>query len=225
MKSENISGVVLLKKINLTLDKTEIYFFVKRTIDVILSLMIILTIWPVLLLVCVMIKIDSKGPAVYRQIRIGKNGKLFSIYKFRTMVINADDILEELLKDEKIKEEYKKKMKLPNDPRITKVGKILRKTSLDEIPQVFNVLKGEMSLIGNRPYLPREKNDMDVYYKQIIKTKPGISGYWQVSGRSNTTFKERCILESYYSNNVSFLFDLKIFFKTFYVVFTRKGAE
>lgn len=224
MKSENIFGGVLLKKINLTLDKTEIYFFVKRTIDVILSLMIILSIWPVLLLVCIMIKIDSKGPAVYRQIRIGKNGKLFSIYKFRTMVINADDILEELLKDEKVKEEYKKKMKLPNDPRITKIGKILRKTSLDEIPQLFNVLKGDMSLIGNRPYLPREKKDMDEYYNQIIKTKPGISGYWQVSGRSNTTFKERCILESYYSNNVSFLFDLKIFFKTFYVVFTRNGA-
>lgn len=141
------------------------------------------------------------------------------------MVTNADKVLEEMLKDENIRNEYKKKMKLANDPRITKIGNILRKTSLDEVPQLFNVLKGDMSLIGNRPYLPREKDDMTIYYKQIIKTKPGISGYWQVNGRSNTTFEERLILESYYSNNVNFLFDLKIFLKTFIVVFSRNGAE
>ena len=116
-------------------------------------------------------------------------------------------------------------MKLKNDPRITNVGKFIRKTSIDELPQLINVLKGDMSLIGNRPYLPREKEDMSTFYNDIIKTKPGITGYWQVSGRSNVTFEERCKLESYYSNNFNFLLDLKIFFLTFYVVIFSKGAE
>ena len=105
-------------------------------------------------------------------------------------------------------------MKLKNDPRITKIGKLLRKTSLDELPQLINVVKGEMSLIGNRPYLPREKEDMGKSYEEIIKTKPGITGYWQVKGRSNITFKERLKLESYYSNNANLLLDIKIFFLT-----------
>ncbi len=224
MKYENINGGEL-RDLNFSLEKTNIYLVLKRTIDIIISLFAISIIWPLLLLICILIKIDSNGKAIYKQNRIGKDGKLFTIYKFRTMVTNADKVLEEMLKDENIRNEYKKKMKLANDPRITKIGNILRKTSLDEVPQLFNVLKGDMSLIGNRPYLPREKDDMTIYYKQIIKTKPGISGYWQVNGRSNTTFEERLILESYYSNNVNFLFDLKIFLKTFIVVFSRNGAE
>jgi undecaprenyl-phosphate galactose phosphotransferase len=141
------------------------------------------------------------------------------------MVPNADEVLKELLKDPKIKKEYKKNMKLKNDPRITKIGKVIRKTSIDELPQLVNVLKGEMSLIGNRPYLPREIDDMGEYYDEIIKTKPGITGYWQVSGRSKISFEDRCKLESYYSNNLNLLLDIKIFFLTFYVVFKNEGAE
>ena len=124
----------------------------------------------------------------------------------------------------KFYEEYSKNKKLKKDPRITKIGKILRKLSIDELPQVINVLKGDMSIIGNRPYLPREKKDMKEYYHDIVKTKPGITGYWQVNGRSNTSFEERIKLESYYSNHYSLKLDLKIFIKTFIVVLFSKGA-
>ena len=160
------------------------------------------------------------------QERIGKNGKLFKFYKFRSMVPNADEILFRTLEIDKIMaEEYQKNKKLKNDPRVTKVGRLIRKTSLDELPQFINVFLGDMSLIGNRPYLPREKNDMGTYYEDIIKTKPGLTGYWQVSGRSNTTFKERLKIEREYSKCAGLRLDLKIFFKTFSVVLFRKGAD
>ena len=142
------------------------------------------------------------------------------------MVPNADEVLKELLKNDEIaRKEYKVNKKLKNDPRVTSMGKILRVTSLDELPQFINIFKGEMSLIGNRPYLPREKEDMGLYYNDIIKTKPGLSGLWQVMGRSNTTFEERLKLEQYYSNNFGFRIDIKIFFKTFGAVLKHKGAK
>ena len=142
------------------------------------------------------------------------------------MVPNADEVLKELLKNNSdMAKEYKTNKKLQNDPRITPAGKFLRKTSLDELPQVINILLGSMSLIGNRPYLPREKEDMGEYYNSIIKTKPGLTGYWQVSGRSNTTFKNRLELEEFYSKNAGFKMDIKIFFKTFKVVLGHKGAK
>lgn len=135
-------------------------------------------------------------------------------------------MLFKLLKEnKKIAEEYNKNKKLKDDPRITKAGKFIRKYSIDELPQLINILKGDMTFIGNRPYLPREKEDMDKYYEDIIKTKPGLTGYWQVSGRSNTTFKKRLELERYYSNNKSLKLDIKIFFLTFSVVLLGKGAE
>jgi len=202
-----------------------IYLIFKRTFDFIAALMALILLSPIFIIVAILIKREDKGHVFLAQERIGKNGENFKLYKFRSMVENADEILMELLKDPKIEKEYKKNMKLKNDPRITKIGKILRKTSLDELPQLINVLKGEMSLIGNRPYLPREKKDMDSYYEDIIKTKPGITGYWQVNGRSNLSFKERLKLESYYSNNATLSLDIKIFFLTFYVVITGKGAE
>lgn len=165
-------------------------------------------------------------PIILVQKRIGLNGKEFDFYKFRSMVPNADEILEKILKeDKKMAKEYKKNKKFKNDPRITKMGRILRKTSLDELPQLLNVLKGDMSLIGNRPYLPREKEDMGEYFDTIVSTKPGITGWWQVSGRSKTTFNKRLELESYYSKNMSMKLDYKIFFLTFSVVFCGKGAE
>lgn len=201
------------------------YIIFKRLFDIIVSFVGLVILSPLFIIVSILIKSEDKGSIFLKQQRIGKSGKLFTLYKFRSMVPNADEILKEMLKDSKIKKEYKKNMKLPNDPRITKIGKIIRKTSIDELPQLINVLKGEMSLIGNRPYLPREIEDMGEYYDEIIKSKPGITGYWQVSGRSKLSFEDRCKLESYYSNNLNFFLDVKIFFLTFYVVFKNEGAE
>ena len=205
--------------------KSTLYLVIKRLFDLFASTIGIIILLPVFIIIIFLIKKEDKGSAFFTQERIGKNGKLFRLYKFRSMVHNADDILYEMLKDPEISREYKKNMKLPNDPRITKIGKFIRKTSLDELPQLINVFLGHMSLIGNRPYLPREKDDMGIFYEDIIKTKPGITGYWQVNGRSNLSFEQRCELESFYSNNMNFLLDIIIFFLTIYVVLTKKGAE
>lgn len=207
--------------------KNSLYLFIKRCIDLSFSLVGCLFLLPVALMIKIVSLLNKDYDSIfYTQDRIGKNGKIFKLYKFRSMVPNADAILEELLKNnEDMAKEYKENKKLKEDPRITKVGKFIRKTSIDELPQLINILKGEMSLIGNRPYLPREKEDMGLYYWEIIKTKPGLTGYWQVSGRSETTFAERLDLEKYYSNNRSLALDIKIFFKTFIVVLFGKGAE
>lgn len=218
--NSNLEEKVIIKKL-----QKIFYLFIKRLVDIIGSSIGLVLLSPLFLIVIFLIKKEDKGQAIFIQERIGKNGKNFNLYKFRSMVSDADEILEEMLKDESVKKEYKKKMKFKEDPRITKIGKFIRKTSIDELPQLINVLKGDMSLIGNRPYLPRERNDMGNYFNEIVKTKPGITGYWQVSGRSNISFEERCKLESYYSNNMSFKFDIKIFFLTFYVVLFKKGAE
>ena len=203
------------------------YLVIKRTFDIICGLIGVLILIPISIIIKI-IYICNKdfSPIFFTQNRIGKNGKEFKFYKYRSMVANADEILFRMLKEDKeIAKEYKKNKKLKNDPRITKVGKFLRKTSLDELPQLINVLKGDMSIIGNRPYLPREKEDMGEYYDDIVKTKPGITGYWQVSGRSDLSFKKRLELEQFYSNQISLKLDIKIFFKTFQVVFLKKGAK
>lgn len=207
--------------------KKYLYFGVKRLFDILIALIGCLFLLPIILIVKISYLLHKDFDSIFfRQKRIGKNGKEFNLYKFRSMVSNADEVLKELLKnDEASRKEYKINKKLKNDPRVTSVGKILRVTSLDELPQFINIFKGEMSLIGNRPYLPREKEDMGLYYNDIIKTKPGLSGYWQVMGRSNTTFEERLKLEQYYSNNFGFRIDTKIFFKTFGAVLKHKGAK
>ena len=202
------------------------YIILKRLFDIIGGIVGLLLLIPVTIILKIAFLISGDiYPLFFSQERIGKNGKTFKLYKYRSMVPNADEVLKELLKDPKIKKQYKKNMKLDNDPRITKIGNIIRKLSIDELPQLLNVLKGDMSLIGNRPYLPREKDDMGEYYHSIIKTKPGITGYWQVSGRSNISFNDRCKLESFYSQNRGFRLDIKIFFLTFYVVLFSRGAE
>lgn len=203
------------------------YLVIKRTFDIICGLIGVLILIPISIIIKI-IYICNKdfSPIFFTQNRIGKNGKEFKFYKYRSMVANADEVLFRMLKEDKeIAKEYKKNKKLKNDPRITKVGELLRKTSLDELPQLINVLKGDMSIIGNRPYLPREKEDMGEYYDDIVKTKPGITGYWQVSGRSDLSFKKRLELEQFYSNQISLKLDIKIFFKTFLVVFLKKGAK
>lgn len=202
------------------------YSFFKRAIDVTASSIALTVLSPLFLFTAMAIRKDSDGPAMFKQKRIGKDGKLFELYKFRTMIPDADKKLFELLeKDENARTEYKVNKKLKNDPRITKIGKFLRKTSIDELPQLINVLKGDMSLVGPRPYLPREKEDMGKYYNSIIESKPGITGLWQVSGRSNTTFEERMKFDIEYNESKSLSNDVGLLFKTVGVVINKDGAE
>lgn len=215
----NSSELVMNDTIEISRTK-HVYLFFKRVFDVVVSLFALIVLSPLFLITIVAIRLESKGKAIYTQERIGLNGKVFKLYKFRSMVDNADEILKEILaKDDILALEYRINKKMKDDPRVTKVGRIIRKTSIDELPQLVNVFKGDMSLIGNRPYLPREIDDMRPYYDEIVSSKPGITGLWQVSGRSNTTFKTRCRIESEYSSKMNVLLDIKIFFKTFIVIF------
>ena len=207
--------------------KRMIYLFVKRVFDICISLVGIALLIPVSLVIKIAYMSTGDFTSIFFvQDRIGKDGKLFKFYKFRTMVPNADEILKDILKnDKKLAAEYKKNKKLKNDPRITKIGRVTRKCSVDEMPQFINILLGNMSLIGNRPYLPREKEDMGKYYDDIVSTKPGLTGYWQTSGRNDVTFQRRLELEQEYSKKAGFKIDTKIFFKTFIVVICGRGAD
>ncbi|MFQ7194602.1 sugar transferase [Thomasclavelia spiroformis] len=200
--------------------------FIKRFIDILAGIVGVITLLP--LMVYVKYKYVKSGDydnIMFSQYRIGKNGKLIKIYKFRSMIPNAEKELERLMKeDPKIKEEYLTNKKLKDDPRITPVGHFLRKTSLDEWPQFINVLKGEMSFIGPRPYLPREKEDMGQYYDSIIKLKPGVTGMWQANGRSDVEFSYRCKLDDYYYHNWSIWLDFTIIYKTVKSVVYGKGS-
>lgn len=200
--------------------------FIKRFIDILAGIVGVITLLP--LMVYVKYKYVKSGDydnIMFSQYRIGKNGKLIKIYKFRSMIPNAEKELERLMKeDPKIKEEYLTNKKLKDDPRITSVGHFLRKTSLDEWPQFINVLKGEMSFIGPRPYLPREKEDMGQYYDSIIKLKPGVTGMWQANGRSDVEFSYRCKLDDYYYHNWSIWLDFTIMYKTVKSVVYGKGS-
>ncbi len=220
--------IIRIKEIT-TYTKTQntAYTYAKRSFDIICALVGCLILLPLMIVVKILYCLSGDFDTIfYEQERIGKDGKLFKLYKFRTMEKDADEKLFKYLQEnEQANIEYKRNKKLKNDPRITKVGKILRKCSLDEFPQLINCLFGQMSVIGNRPYLPREQEDMENYYYDIIKTKPGITGYWQISGRSDVSFKKRLELEQFYSNNYSLSLDIKIFFKTFSVVLFGRGAE
>mgnify|MGYP002708135698 CR=1 FL=1 len=200
--------------------------FIKRIIDIIGAIVGIAILIPLTVIVWIGNRIcKDKGPIFYSQERIGKDGKIFKMYKFRSMVVGAEQILEELLeKDTDAREEYSEYKKLKNDPRITKMGNILRKTSLDEFPQFINVLKGDMSLVGPRAYLPEEKVDMEQYYETIIASKPGITGLWQVSGRSNTTFEKRLQYDLEYNSKKSISFDVEILLKTVISIAKKEGA-
>lgn len=203
------------------------YRFIKRLLDFIIAIFGIILLIPVSLGVWIANMINGDfGPLIFKNKRIGLNGKTIYVYKYRSMCKNAEQVLEDLMnKDPKIKEEYLTNKKLENDPRITKVGKFIRKTSIDELPQFINVLKGNMSIVGPRPYLHREIDDMGEAYNEIIKCKPGITGLWQVSGRNDTSFTERTLLDVKYKNKRSLWVDIKIFFKTIKVVLVGKGAK
>jgi len=198
--------------------------FFKNLADKLISLAIFPFFLLVHFIVSILIKIDSKGKVLFLQERLGKDGKIFKVYKYRTMYENSQELLEEYLrKNPKEKEYYEKYHKYKNDPRVTKIGKFLRKSSLDELPQILNVLKGEMSIVGPRPYMVNEKEKL-INKKLILRAKPGITGLWQVSGRNNLTFKERINIEICYIRNWSLWLDAIILLKTIKVVFNKKGA-
>ncbi|PJA21896.1 MAG: UDP-phosphate galactose phosphotransferase, partial [Deltaproteobacteria bacterium CG_4_10_14_0_2_um_filter_43_8] len=185
----------------------------------------LLLLTPLLLLIALSIKSDG-GSVLFRQKRVGYKGKLFTCYKFRTMVPNAEEVLHEYLRQHpEMEEEWNRNFKLKNDPRATIVGKVLRKTSLDEVPQLWNVLKGDMNFVGPRPILPQEQvryGDDFFYYASV---RPGITGIWQVGGRSNTTFEDRVCMDVQYVKKQSLALDCKILFKTIWVVFNGSGAS
>lgn len=202
--------------------KDVLYDFVKRFIDIIASLVGLLILSPIILIVCILIKIESKGPVIFSQIRIGKNLREFKMYKFRSMVINAEELKAKLQE----KNEMSGPMfKMKDDPRITKVGKFIRKTSIDELPQLLNVLKGDMSLVGPRPSLPKEVKEFEPWMLERFSVKPGLTCIWQVSGRNNIDFEDWMKLDIKYVRERSTIIDLKLIFKTFFVLFGDENAS
>ena len=199
---------------------------IKRAIDIIIGIVGCILLIPLTILVWFKTdKEERKAGIFFTQNRIGVNGKTIKIYKYRSMVTGADEILKKILfEDPKKREEYRKNKKLKDDPRITKIGEFLRRTSLDEFPQFLNVIKGEMSFIGPRPYLFDEIDDMGKSYDKIIKLKPGITGMWQAHGRSDTDFEERLVLDEYYYRNWNLWLDIIIVIKTIKNVIAKEGA-
>lgn len=199
---------------------------IKRLFDLLFSIIGLLFFIITYILVRILYLISGDyHKIIYTHERIGKNDKPFKMYKFRTMVVNSGEVLEKLLKDPKIKKEWKKHHKLTNDPRITKVGKIIRKASIDELPQFINVFLGQMSLIGPRPLVRDEIDDYGKDKKKYLSVLPGITGYWACNGRSNCSPEERKELELYYVDNISLLLDIKVFFMTIIKVITKEGAK
>jgi Undecaprenyl-phosphate galactose phosphotransferase WbaP len=199
--------------------------FIKRLFDITVSVLLMPLLLPLIGIIGIIIRLETPGFAIYSHDRIGKNGNNFRCYKFRTMQKDAEEKLKEMLESSEVfRTEWENSWKLKEDPRVTRIGNLLRKSSLDELPQIFNVLKGEMSLVGPRPYLPRERTDIEKNIKVICSAKPGITGLWQVSGRSNTGNKYRVKLDTWYVMNWSLWLDIAIIFKTIKVVFKAEGA-
>jgi Undecaprenyl-phosphate galactose phosphotransferase WbaP len=197
----------------------------KRSFDIVACLVGGVVILPLLLLIAIAIRITSPGPVIFRQRRIGQNGRYFMACKFRTMVIDANRVLEEKLKSNPAyRREWEADHKLKDDPRVTPIGRWLRKTSLDELPQIWNTLKGEMSLVGPRPIVDAEIVKYGRDFELYTSVLPGISGLWQVSGRNDTTYQQRVDLDSYYVRNWSPWMDIYILSKTVSVIVSRRGA-
>ena len=217
--------LVVVEKIDECVEKSKIkaYDFVKRGLDLLISFVGIIACLPIFMIIAIAIKLDSKGPIFFKHKRIGKHGKNIEIYKFRTMIKNAEEAMKYFTPEQK--KEFEENFKLENDPRVTRVGKILRKTSLDELPQIINILKGEMSIIGPRPIV---KNELEKYgnkKEEFLSVAPGLTGYWAANGRSDVSYEERMALELYYVKHRSLFLDLKIFFKTIGSVLTGRGAK
>lgn len=198
------------------------YCFLKRTIDILCSLFGIVILSPLFLVVAILIRIESEGNPIFSQVRVGKDGKTFKMYKFRSMVANAEKLKEKLSE----KNEMKGPMfKMKEDPRVTKVGKFIRKTSIDELPQLINVLKGEMSLVGPRPSLPKEVREFEEWMMKRFAVKPGLTCYWQVSGRNDIEFEDWMKLDVKYVRERNVLVDVKLILKTFGVFFWDEHAR
>lgn len=203
-------------------EKVSLYSITKKIMDLVLSFIGLILLIPVFLILAILVKLDSKGPVFYAHTRKGKNRSDIKIYKFRTMYSNSDEIFESFSDEQK--EEYYKNFKLDNDPRVTKIGDFLRRTSLDEIPQLANVLKGDLSLVGPRPIVEKEICKYGQYADKLFSVIPGITGYWQSHGRSDTSYDERVKIDMYYIDNKSILLDIKIMFKTVISVIKKEGA-
>lgn len=207
---------------NVVVEERKGYEFLKRCIDIGGSLCGLVLLSPILLIIMALIKLESKGPVIFSQERVGRNGKIFKMYKFRSMVVNAEELKEKLAE----KNEMSGPMfKMKDDPRVTKIGKFIRKTSLDEIPQLINVLKGDMSLVGPRPSLPQEVAQFEWWMHERHEVKPGLTCYWQVSGRNNIDFVDWMKLDIKYVEERSFWIDIKLIFKTAFVLFGDKNAH
>lgn len=200
----------------------KLYCTLKRSFDIILGILAIVLLSPLMIIVSIAIKLNSKGSVIFKQKRVGLNGKYFNIYKFRTMVCNAEDTLKKLTEEQK--REFEKNFKLENDPRITSIGKILRKTSLDELPQLLNIVYGNMSIVGPRPIVQNEIYKYGKYTKKLFSVKPGLTGMWQANGRSSTSYQQRIRMDMYYIDNRSLWMDFKIIVKTAMSVLKSEGA-
>lgn len=201
------------------------YLFFKRLTDIVLSLLALICFSPVFLGVWIANHFgDNKGPLFFKQTRIGKNGKPFKMYKFRSMIVNADEILHSNIELYEKYVENNYKLEPDEDPRITKLGRWLRRTSIDEIPQFINILKGDMSIVGPRPVVKEELKEYGDCVDKFLSVKPGAMGLWQASGRSNIGYPERCDLELSYVDHASYWYDVKIMFKNIISIFKNTGA-
>lgn len=200
----------------------KVYKYIKRTADVVLSSLALIVLSPLFLIISILIKLESKGPVFFEHKRIGKNGKEIKLLKFRSMVPNAEKLIEKFTPEQK--KEFEENFKLENDPRVTKIGKFLRKTSLDELPQLINIIKGELSIIGPRPVIESELEKYENNKDKFLSITPGLTGYWAANGRSNTSYEQRMAMELYYVDNISWKLDVKIFFKTILSVLKKEGA-
>ena len=202
--------------------RKKVYLAIKRLIDIIGSLIGIILLSPLYIIIAILIKFDSPGKVVFGHTRKGKGGKDIKVYKFRTMYSNASEIFESFTPEQK--EEYYTNFKLDNDPRVTKLGGFLRKTSLDELPQLFNIHKGDMTIIGPRPIVEKEVEKYGDKAEKLFSVVPGLGGYWQANGRSDTTYEERVEMDMYYIDHMCFTLDAKILFQTIFSVLKGEGA-
>lgn len=223
-KSKSVKEALSLEyNVNMYKRKS-LFAFIKRLFDILSSLIALIILSPLFLILIILVKIDSKGPALYGHKRIGKNGKEFKVWKFRSMRQDSRPI-EEILTQDQL-EEWKRDFKVTNDPRVTRIGRILRKTSLDELPQLWNIFVGQMSVIGWRPILQEE---LERYSKEeqalLLKIRPGLTGYWASHGRSDTSYEDRIKMELYYSYKRSLWLDIRILWHTVIGVFKHEGAK
>lgn len=220
-------GLERIKNNNATLDReynneSILYIFLKRLIDLFGSVIGLIVLSPIILIVSLLIKFESKGPVIFSQDRIGKDGKVFKMYKFRSMVVNAEELKEKLKEQNEMSGPM---FKMKEDPRVTKIGKLIRKTSIDELPQLINILKGDMSLVGPRPSLPKEVEQFEDWMMERLEVKPGLTCYWQISGRNNIDFEDWMKLDIKYVRERNTLTDIKLIFKTVFVLFGDENAR